>query len=150
MFMLNENRLASVSVFIIAGLSDVADGYLARRLDSVSELGKLLDPLVDKFMQIVVLITICYCGLINGIEGIVLTFILIELAMFIGSMVLLNKKIVVEANWYGKVSNLFFYIAVIIAILEPQFGKAFLYMALIMQFMASILYYKNYIKSEGV
>lgn len=45
----------ALALFFIAGVSDLADGYLARAYDWVSELGGLLDPMADK-----VLMTVCY------------------------------------------------------------------------------------------
>jgi cardiolipin synthase (CMP-forming) len=44
----NDHTNAAVTLYAIAAWTDFFDGYLARRLDSVSELGKLLDPLADR------------------------------------------------------------------------------------------------------
>lgn len=45
-------RLISLSVFAIAAITDWLDGYLARKLNQITELGKFLDPLVDKVLTI--------------------------------------------------------------------------------------------------
>ena len=48
---LNDHIPAAVAVFLLAGATDVADGYLARKFEWTSTLGRLLDPVADKFLQ---------------------------------------------------------------------------------------------------
>ncbi len=54
----NKNYWISFVIFLIAAITDWLDGYLARKLDMVSELGKFLDPLVDKLLVLGVLLAL--------------------------------------------------------------------------------------------
>jgi CDP-diacylglycerol--glycerol-3-phosphate 3-phosphatidyltransferase len=49
-------RFAAFGFFVAAALSDVWDGYLARRYDLITDVGKLLDPIADKLLLVVTLI----------------------------------------------------------------------------------------------
>ena len=52
-------RLAAMAVFLTAGLSDALDGWIARRFNQHSALGRVLDPLADKFLMLTALIVLC-------------------------------------------------------------------------------------------
>jgi CDP-diacylglycerol--glycerol-3-phosphate 3-phosphatidyltransferase/cardiolipin synthase len=52
-------RLAAMAVFLTAGLSDALDGWIARRFNQHSSLGRVLDPLADKFLMLTALIVLC-------------------------------------------------------------------------------------------
>ncbi|UTC24972.1 CDP-diacylglycerol--glycerol-3-phosphate 3-phosphatidyltransferase [Candidatus Comchoanobacter bicostacola] len=56
----NSNHWASVSLFIIASLSDWFDGYAARKSKQETQLGRLLDPIADKFLVISVLMMLAF------------------------------------------------------------------------------------------
>ena len=55
-------RWVSLGVFLVAAGTDWLDGYLARKLDQVTELGKLLDPLVDKLLMLAPLLCLVQVG----------------------------------------------------------------------------------------
>jgi CDP-diacylglycerol---glycerol-3-phosphate 3-phosphatidyltransferase len=60
-------RWIGVAVFVIAALTDWLDGYLARKLDLVTDLGKFLDPLVDKLLILIPLLILIDLHLVPAI-----------------------------------------------------------------------------------
>ena len=56
--------LVALGLFVLAGLSDGVDGYLAKRFNWTSELGKFLDPMADKLLLMTVFIEAAWLGLV--------------------------------------------------------------------------------------
>ena len=94
------STLVAFSVFIIASLTDYFDGFIARKLSLVSDLGKILDPIADKVLVIGVFVGFLACDWVNVWVVIVIMlreFIITSLRFF-G----LNKGVVIEAKFLGK------------------------------------------------
>jgi len=106
----------AILVFAVAGFSDILDGYLARKLEAQSKLGKLLDPLGDKLMTFTVMVCITVTNISKPILIVaVAVFFVKEILMGIGGLVL-HKKARIElppANFIGKASTfLLFFVCV--------------------------------------
>lgn len=56
----------SLSIFIIASLTDYVDGYIARKYNQVSDFGKFLDPLADKLLTIAAMVIFCEWGMFSS------------------------------------------------------------------------------------
>ena len=101
----------ALCIFVLAGVTDVVDGFLARRYNWISNLGKILDPLADKMMQCAALICLLIADLIP--LWFALPFILKELLMLVGGLFMMREKnIIVVSNIVGKFAALFFYVAI--------------------------------------
>ena len=61
-------NLAILILFIVIALSDYFDGVIARKTNSTSEFGKMLDPIADKLFVVLLIITFIYNGYINEIN----------------------------------------------------------------------------------
>ena len=110
-FFLNKNYIAAGVCFALSGLSDCLDGFFARRLNQVTSLGKILDPIADK----VTLVSVAVCMVIYmpSLLPIMLVMIAKELIMLTGGLVLLILKITPPpARWYGKAATIIFYLSV--------------------------------------
>ncbi len=97
------NYETAAMVFLLACLTDIVDGYLARRFGWITDIGKLLDPLADKGMQLTVLISLAWCGRMP--HAAVWLVLIKEIAMFLGGLFLYKHHIVAAANWYGKAAT---------------------------------------------
>jgi len=98
---------ATVTV-LVSAFTDVADGFIARKFNMVSELGKILDPLADKLTQAVV----SACLLIRyPVMWILFVIILVkESFQGIGGILIYRKlRKMRSSEWFGKLSTAFFY-----------------------------------------
>lgn len=62
----NGARWAALAVYVLAAVSDFFDGYLARRWQQQSSIGRMLDPVADKVLVAVVLLVLCADGILRG------------------------------------------------------------------------------------
>ena len=107
----NRNfRLYATGLIILSGLTDLVDGYIARRLNQITELGKMLDPIADKCTQLVVaiMLTIAHPQIIV----LVIAILIKDSLMVIGGAMMLRKGIVRAAEFWGKIFTAVFYVSV--------------------------------------
>lgn len=136
---LNRLYLAAVGLFTLAGISDVLDGYIARKFSLVSEFGKVADPIADKLMQFTALLTLTINGAIP--PAIIIIIGCKELLMGIGTIILFKKKQVFNAaNWYGKFTTILIYIAVILLLFNISTGIYVLYLSVAMTLFSFVMY----------
>jgi len=97
-------------ILAVAGITDVIDGYLARKLHMVTPLGKILDPLADKLMVISVMTSLFMIGRFP--LWLVVLVIVKELLLVTGSLfMVIRKHLQVSANFYGKAATIAIYAA---------------------------------------
>lgn len=117
---MENSLLYSILIFLLAGITDVLDGYIAREYDLITKLGTVLDPLADKLTQLTVLITFTskqyipiWAITIIGIK---------EVLMIIGGLILFYGKndAVIPSDKYGKFATLLFYITIFVIAFNSQ------------------------------
>ena len=102
-------RWAAFVLFVLAAISDKLDGYLARKYNKVTELGKLLDPIADKLLVCGALVMLAAFGELNpGGWGITALFLIRELGITIMRFFVIDTGgSVIAANHAGKLKTLF-------------------------------------------
>ena len=93
-------RWPALAVFIIASLTDLLDGYLARRYHQITNFGKFMDPLADKML---VLAAMCFFVEKGQMPGWALAVVLLrEFAVSGLRLIAAEKNRVIAAAWSGK------------------------------------------------
>lgn len=169
---LNEGNYILAFVFLtISGLTDVLDGFIARKFKFITNFGKLIDPLADKATQISVLTVLTLQNIIP--LWILIIVLLKECTLIAGASFLYGKELVVSSKWYGKLSTVLFYVAIVSSFFIRQFNTTLFnhpeysmsplpgfdqyiyYLALIMTVFSLFMYIKafytqGYLKKENL
>jgi cardiolipin synthase len=152
--LLTDNNYIVSSINIA---TDVLDGYIARKYNLVTSLGKIADPLADKLMQITALIILSSWGLDKIPIWLIAIILAKEILLGVGAIILYKQdNFVVSANWYGKMVTVVFYLAIIMLIFDKPFGswmligkpfnRLFFLLAVLAALFAFFMYVRSYLK----
>lgn len=132
----------SAVLFLVIWFTDVLDGWIARRWNQVSDLGKVLDPLVDKIFQITTAVMMTVVGRVPIFLPI--TMLLKESTMVVGALILMKYKFVPSAKWYGKLTTVLLAVAFTFVFFLPirkiYLSKYIFITPVIMMFVSLIFY----------
>jgi CDP-diacylglycerol--glycerol-3-phosphate 3-phosphatidyltransferase/cardiolipin synthase len=110
-------RWAALGVFVLAGVSDAIDGYLARHWNQGSALGALLDPIADKLLLLAALVTLSVIP-VGHLRPFPIWFpaiIISRDALLLGGYAVLRHfhvPVEIKPHWSGKVSTVFTLLAI--------------------------------------
>ena len=119
--------IVGVALFIIASLTDMLDGKIARKYNLITDFGKFIDPLADKFMVIGALLVILYkyATIRPVFIWAVIIVIFRELAVTSIRLVASSSSgVVIAANWLGKIKTCTQIACVCATIIEPLIYQA--------------------------
>lgn len=147
-----DARYWAAGIYALAFATDIADGYIARRFNQITRLGRILDPLADKLMTFTVIICIAIAGIIPlWAVGI---FFLKEISMGVGALSLFRKvEDVIPSNWLGKLSTGVFFVVCGALVLFPAIPRPWatgmITFALILTIAAFLSYVLEYLSVLG-
>lgn len=156
----NENYILAIILLTLSGITDVLDGFIARKFNFITNFGKLIDPLADKATQISVLVALMLKEIIPF--WFIAIIFLKEFIMVAGASFLYGKELVVSSKWYGKATTVLFYLAIVTsfiiciwnttaianynetAFLLPKFDIYIYYLALGFTIFSLIMYFNEF------
>jgi len=146
---MNYNHIYALGVFLVAGITDLVDGYIARKYNVITDVGKVLDPLADKLMLLTALACLAIYGIIPW-WVLAIMLILEGLLIIAGVYLYYNKeRDVVPANKLGKSATVLFAAAVVFMVLLPGYIATWIILgAAVAAKILSFLYYsRNFLKN---
>ena len=116
----NNDYLVALIIFTISAITDILDGYIARKYNYITDLGKLIDPLADKLTQVSLLLSL---SILKILPWWIFAIVFIkECVMVISASLLYKRKdVVVYSKWYGKLATVLFYFAIVVSLIVNQF-----------------------------
>lgn len=136
----------SIVVLVLSGLTDLLDGFIARRFNQISDIGKVLDPIADKLTQVAVIA--CLSIRFHVLLILLVIYIVKELLMLAGGIITLKKNIIPAARWYGKVSTFELYAAMLLFLLFPTMSEPYVSIILVITtvlvLFALLMYFLNF------
>lgn len=123
LIMKRGNEVAALIVFIVASLTDLLDGYIARRFDLITDFGKLFDPLADKLMVISVLLSLVILGIVP--LAVLIVLLVKEAIMIWGGALMLHHQVVVYSKPIGKIAQAVMVLGLVLSFFHEHFGAAF-------------------------
>ena len=116
-------KIVAAILFVFAVLTDTLDGYIARKYNMVTDLGKLLDTNADKILVLSALLLIICDNTLPAPYGVIVATIIIGRDMVIGAFrqIAATKNFVMAADKLGKIKAIFTDISMIMFMLLAYF-----------------------------
>ena len=149
------SNVAATIIFILAGVSDFLDGYIARKYNMITDLGKILDPIADKILVAAALIALI------DLDRLYWWIAVIMLARDFTMEALRNlaasKGIIIAAGIWGKLKTTFQMVAIGMISFKNVWlginwyilGQVLMYVALFLSLYSAYVYFRDYFKNEN-
>ncbi len=153
-FQNQSTRIVTVVICIVAALTDILDGYLARKYNEVTEMGKIIDPLADKVVVGAVIIKLFILGEVATYY--IALLLCRDILIFFGGLIVARKLgRVLPSNVLGKITVINIGIVILLIILQLNNGNIFFlvlyYLSIILMLLslaAYIIRAKEFLKQK--
>lgn len=143
LYCFEKNYILTVVIFLVSGLTDIADGFIARRFNMISDFGKAFDPVADKLTQIAMM----FC-LITRFRLMLIPFTILvikeALAATMNMLTLEKAGFVVAAVWHGKLNTVVLYSTIFIHIvwfnIPETVSNCLIGVCIVTMLVSSVLY----------
>lgn len=116
LYLAKQQYAETAGLLLLSALTDVVDGFIARKFDMVSDLGKALDPVADKLTEFCMLL--CLLSRFPVLRPIALLMVVKELVCGATSLAAIRKTgKVLSAEWHGKVCTGLLYLTMVLHVL---------------------------------
>lgn len=149
MYVVRKRYAPAVLLMAVSWITDVADGFIARRFNMVTEFGKLLDPIADKLTQLAVLL--CLSSRYTAVICFLAVFVVAEIAVItVGILMLKQFDRMNSAKWHGKIATFFIEFSAAILVLWSEIPLAFVHAIVMVNsvivIFSSVMYILDYRK----
>lgn len=122
LYFVDENHYGMLGVIALSGLTDIVDGKIARKFNMISDFGKILDPIADKFTQGIIFI--CLTSEYTLLYWLVGLFAIKELVSALVGYTSVKKADEVHgAMWHGKLNTVLIYSLICSLLLFPNMNN---------------------------
>lgn len=123
LYTVHDAPLWGCGVLLLSGATDILDGYIARRFDMTSDVGKILDPVADKLTQAATLL--CLAGKYPlMLMPLLLLFIKELVGGLLCFMAIKSSGEIQSSHWHGKLNTVLLYTMLILHLLWPDLPAA--------------------------
>lgn len=138
--LINDLKFSVIIIAVLAYLSDLLDGFFARKLNQITEFGKIIDPLADKVFVATAVIILILLGKIP--LWFALVVICRDLLILIGGLFSsLKLKYVIPSNFLGKVTVVIVGLTIILSVFSLSFITDFMYYVATLFCLFSLIFY---------
>lgn len=142
---MRDSFVPALFVLALSGLTDIADGYIARHFNMVSDFGKIIDPAADKLTQVSVML--CLSLKVRALLPLVILLTVKETALaLLGFIVLRETGVVKSAGWHGKLAAALLYLTMALHIAVPQMNPAITHALVVASGAAMLLSFILYVR----
>ena len=129
--------ILSLILFVIASITDYLDGYFARKYNLISDLGKFLDQISDKFLITATAVMFFNLGMLN--VWLLLVIILRDILVSGIRMYAASKEVVIPANYFGKLKTVSQIVLIVFLYIMLVFNIETVLISILLQLIVGVL-----------